>query len=83
MLDGVDETHAKVIRTKLRESPELTSMNYCDRLKEVLKVLRKVNTTDDVWSAIIDNLEAGRTSDSSDSEIEADPKVQFYIPVML
>ena len=56
LLNGVDETHANPIRAKLRQIAELTSMEYCERLKEVSKVLEKANASDAVWSTIIKKL---------------------------
>ena len=76
MLTGVDETHANPIRAQLEHMPDLTSMEYRDRVQEVSKVVRKA-TTNDVWRTILDNLLAGRTPCSADSAIAADPKVQF------
>ena len=77
MLTGVDETHANPIRAQLEHIPELTSRECRDRVQEVSKVLRTATTNDDVWRTILDNVLAGRTPGSADSEIEADPKVHF------
>ena len=77
LLTGVDDRHANLIRTELEKVPELTSMEYRERVHEVSKVLRKVTYDDDVWRIILDNLLADQTPCYADCEIEADPKVQF------